>query len=111
MRKIILAIGLGVGATTAMPAAAQPADETVLTEADRAANVVIERRYVYDRATTVTPSQIVARLRDLGYRDIHDFDVEYDHYEVEALSPSGEEVELEIDPVTGAILDIEENFF
>lgn len=34
-----------------------------------------------------------------------------DEYEVEATAPNGEEVEIEIDPVAGRILDIEGNFF
>jgi len=41
----------------------------------------------------------------------HDVVVEWGEYEVEAMSPAGEDVEIEIDPVTGAILEIDEDFF
>lgn|GEM_PF-1766167 len=37
--------------------------------------------------------------------------MEWGEYEVEAMSPAGEDVEIEIDPVTGAILEIDEDFF
>ena len=53
----------------------------------------------------------MVRLLNLGYTNIHDFDVEWRVYEVEATTPAGEDVEIEIDPITGSILDIDEDFF
>lgn len=72
---------------------------------------MVTRSYIITPLTPVTPSEVVAKLRELGYTGIRDFDVEYRIYEVEAISPLGEEVEIEIDPATGAILEIEEDFF
>ena len=85
--------------------------EQEMSDAEQASERMMGRLYVRELPTYWTPSEVVARLQELGYSQITDFDVEWNHYEVEALAPNGEEVEIEIDPVTGQILDIEENWF
>ena len=100
----------------ALPVVAQDADVVVITdeefaEAERAAGTMVEQLYVRDLPTYWTPREVVERLQELGYTNIHDFDVEWSHYEVEAYVPNGEDVEVEVDPVTGQILDVEENWF
>lgn len=78
---------------------------------DEAANVMVRGIYIQQPVTIVLPSAVMARLRTLGYRDLRDFDIERGVYEVEATSPSGQSVELKVDPVSGAIVDIDENWF
>lgn len=92
-------------AAQGQPVSAQARDE------DEAANLMVRRIYVAEPATIVLPSVVMARLSALGYRNLRDFDVERGLYEVEATNPDGREVELEVDPITGAILDIDDNWF
>lgn len=118
-RKAMLA-GATIGMlTVAQDAATQTTDaqtETPVTqeemqEADRAAETMIGRLYVREVPTYWTSSEVIARLQALGYTNISDFDVEWNHNGVEAVAPNGEEVEIEVDPVTAQILDVEENWF
>lgn len=88
-----------------------PAAGTSAKAEDEAANLMVRRIYIHEPATIVLPSAVMARLRTLGYRDLRDFDIERGVYEIEATSPSGQAVELEVDPVSGAIVDIDENWF
>ncbi len=88
----------------------RPADEARMQDAGKAAETMIMRTYVHP-ATPIPPAQVIERLQEMGYTDIHDFDVEPGEYELEAKAPNGEDVEIEIDPITGAILEIEEDFF
>ncbi len=81
------------------------------TSEDRAADLMIRRIYIETPVEVVLPSAVMTRLRQLGYRNLHDFDIERGLYEVEATSPAGSDVELEIDPISGAILDIDDNWF
>jgi hypothetical protein len=67
--------------------------------------------YVAQPTTIVLPSAVMSRLDAMGYRNLRDFDVERGRYEVEATNAAGREVELEIDPLTGAILDVDDNWF
>ncbi len=67
--------------------------------------------YVYENMDCKKPSNVISRMKELGYTNIQGFDVEYGQYEVEATTPAADEVELEIDPITGAVLDIDENWF
>ncbi|WP_404378717.1 hypothetical protein [Caenispirillum salinarum] len=107
---ITAAASMTAAAMTAAPALAQ--DDADMAEADRAAETMMTEVYVYDTTPYKTPSEIIANLRNRGYTDIDDFDVEWGYYEVEAIPPGGDDdVELEIDPITGAILDIEDNWF
>jgi len=82
-----------------------------MAEQDKAAEEMINMIYVYETTPFRTPTSVVAKLIDLGYTNIHDFDVEYNSYEVEATNMDGNEVELTIDPITGAITDIDNNWF
>lgn len=105
---ITAAASMTAAAMTAAPALAQ--DD--MAEADRAAEEMMAEIYVYDTVDYKTPSQIIANLRERGYTNIEEFDVEWGGYEVEAVPPGGtDEMEIEIDPVTGAIEDIDENWF
>ncbi len=48
---------------------------------------------------------IYEKLTAAGYTAINDIERERNGYEVEATSPTGERVELLVDPITGAVLD------
>lgn len=104
-------------ALIAVPAWAQETEtetgmtEAEMQEADRAAENMITRLYVREVPAYATTGEVIERLQGLGYTNITEFDVEWNHYEVEAIAPNGEEVEIEVDPVTGQILDVEENWF
>ena len=107
---------LFAASAVALFAAEAPAQTVELTderigEADLAAERMFGGRYIRDPVNYWRPSEVVVRLRELGYVNIHDFDMEWDNYEVEATSPTGEDVEIEIDPVTGAITDVDEDWF
>ncbi len=97
----------------AIQAPAQTVDLTdeQIGDADLAAERMFGDRYIRDPVNYWRPSEVVARLRELGYVNIHDFDMEWDNYEVEATTPGGDDVEIEIDPVTGAITDVDEDWF
>lgn len=82
-----------------------------LLEVDRAAETMMGRVNAREVPTYMTPTEVAAMLQERGYTNITEFDVEWNHYEVEAFTPTGEEVEIEVDPVTGRILDVEENWF
>jgi len=82
-----------------------------MTAADEAANLMFVEVYGATVPTYVSATDAVARMMDMGYTNIHNFDVEWGTYEVEAYAPDGNEVEIEYDPVTGAILDIDDNWF
>ncbi len=100
------------GAATALSQAPRVAtDDKVLADADRAAERMVTRWYIVGVPAWKRPSEIVAKLRELGYRNFHDFDIGFRRYEVEATAPNGEEVEIELDPITGAILEVDEDFF
>lgn len=82
-----------------------------LTAADEAAEGMFVEMYGDAAPTYATATDAVATMRAMGYTGIHDFDVEWGVYEVEAFAPDGNEVEIEFDPVTGAILDVDDNWF
>ncbi|WP_029032084.1 PepSY domain-containing protein [Salinarimonas rosea] len=111
MKRSILSCTAAVAVACA-PALAQDqaADEQAMAEAGRAADMMIERSSIILPVAPKTPDEIVTRVRELGYTNIRDFDVEFRTYEVEATSPGGDEVEIEVDPLSGAILDTDENF-
>jgi len=52
----------------------------------------------------VQPAAVVADLAGRGYSDIHDIEWDDGRWEVEAVSPQGKRVDIEIDPTTGEIL-------
>ncbi|TFL19666.1 PepSY domain-containing protein [Jannaschia formosa] len=82
-----------------------------LVAADEAAEVMFVEVYGDAVPDYTTATDAVARMEAMGYTNIHDFDVEWGNYEVEAIAPDGNEVEIEYDPVTGAILDVSDNWF
>lgn len=89
----------------------QPMTEEEMTSAGEAADTMFVEVYGANVPEYVTVSDTIQRLQEMGYTNIHDFDVEWGVYEVEADAPNGNEVEVEIDPVSGAILEIEDNWF
>ena len=97
------------GGLIAAPAFAQENDID-MEETQAAADAMITSVYIHEPVTAKSVEEIVNKLVDLGYTEIEDFDVEWDEYEVEAVTPDGDEVEIEIDPITGRILEIEEDF-
>ncbi len=90
----------------ALPAAAQDFD---VGEAEREIAELTAEEYQDSDTLPMSATAVVGLLEQLGYTGIHDFDVDSDEYEVEATSPAGIEVEIELDPVTGEILEIEED--
>lgn len=96
-------------------ALAQADDEAMTQEetaaADEAADLMFVEVYGDTAPAYMTASETIERMQAMGYTNIHDFDVEWGVYEVEAFAPDGNEVEIEFDPVTGAILEIEDNWF
>lgn len=102
---------VALSAFLAAPAAAQQNQQTDdMAAADEAARTMVIEAYVPDTPYK-TPGEVVAMLRERGYTDLHDFDVEWGNYEVEGTNPGGNDVELEIDPLTGAIVDIDDDWF
>ncbi|MCR9110233.1 MAG: PepSY domain-containing protein [Rhodobacteraceae bacterium] len=101
-------------ALMASAAAAQSDDEAMtdeqMTAADEAAEVMFVEVYGEAVPDYVTASDAIGRMEAMGYTNIHNFDVEWGVYEVEAYAPDGNEVEIEFDPVSGAILEIEDNW-
>ena len=103
-------------ASLATAAGAQTERATALTpEEIESAEVAAERMYggVYGSGVPayMTVTEAIERLRELGYTGVDEVDVEWNHYEIEAYTPDGREVEIEFDPVTGSITDIEDNWF
>jgi uncharacterized membrane protein YkoI len=96
-------------ALMALPAFAQ--SDMDMTDADAAAKEMMGASEGVSGSTYRTPSQVIERLHEIGYTDIDDFDVEWGQYEVEATSPGGDDVELEIDARTGTILDVDDDWF
>lgn len=97
---------VAAAAALSLPVAAQDFD---MGEAEREIAELINEKYLGADALPMSATAVVALLEQLGYTGIDDFDVDDDEYEIEATSPDGIEVELEIDPLTGEILEIEED--
>jgi hypothetical protein len=95
----------------ATPVSAQEAVDIDTLGADAAAETMMTSRWTQDVPTYRTPTETIARLEELGYSEIEEFDVEWGVYEIEAVAPNGNEVEVEISPETGQILEIEDNWF
>lgn len=55
-------------------------------------------------SSTMTIVETVQMLHTKGYTDIDSIDRDWSHYEVEAVGPDGQRVELEIDGANGEIL-------
>lgn len=71
--------------------------------------IVNADEYKANQDTWMHPEQVMAKLREQGYEYIFDFDIEDDEYEVEALGPDGDDLELTIDPQTAEVLEVEDN--
>lgn len=82
-----------------------------MADADQAAEDMLVQMYVYEPVEYRTPTEVMTRLRELGYTNFEEFDVEWGSYEVEATDPDGDDVEIEIDPLTDSITDIDEDWF
>lgn len=59
----------------------------------------------------MTATEAIERMMAMGYTNIHDLDVEWGVCKVEAYAADGNEVKIEFDPVSGAILDVSDNWF
>jgi hypothetical protein len=55
----------------------------------------------------VQPPQVVERLQQKGYSDVHDVEWDDGAWEADATSPAGEQVDLRISPETGDVLSEE----
>lgn len=55
-------------------------------------------------AQQLTASQIISKLEGAGYTQITDVEKDDGVWEVDAISPKGERVEIDLDPVSGNIL-------
>ena len=55
----------------------------------------------------MTMQQIQTTLEAAGYRDFEKIERERNKYEVKATDGQGQRVELDVDPVTGDILETE----
>ena len=106
MRRIRFAALLGAAAVAALPAAAHDFD---FEEAQKDVAELTATEFEGANALPLSVTAVVGLLEELGYTDIEDFDVDRDEYEVEATNPEGIEVEIELDPVTGEILEVEED--
>ncbi len=53
--------------------------------------------------TQLSPNQVKEKLEAAGYTNVHDIEFDDGRYEAEATSKSGQAVDLEIDPATGAV--------
>ena len=107
MGRVWTAAACGVAVLVAPAAGAQEHDFD-MKEAQREIAELVATEYEGAETLPMTATAVVTMLEGLGYTAIQDFDVDRDEYEVEATAPGGEEVEIEIDPLTGEILEIEE---
>lgn len=55
----------------------------------------------------LTLHEVQLKVEALGYREITKIERDDDKYEIKAIDAEGRRVELDVDPVTGAILDTE----
>lgn len=55
----------------------------------------------------LTLHEIQLKIEALGYRELTKIEREDDKYEVKATDPQGQRVEIDVDPITGAVLGTE----
>lgn len=48
--------------------------------------------------------QVIAKLESAGYSAIEDIEKDDGVWEVEAINPAGQRVELDVDPISGKVL-------
>lgn len=106
MTRLSFAALLGAATLVALPAAAHDFD---VEEAREDVAELIGKEYVGATEMPMSVTATVALLEALGYSEIEEFEVEDGVYEIEATGPDGEEVELELDPLTGEVLESEED--
>ena len=53
---------------------------------------------------TLSPAEIVKKVEAAGYTNVHDLEFDDGRWEVEATSPAGVAVDLEVDAASGKIL-------
>lgn len=102
---------LGTAAIAQTDENKEAVSEEEMAAADEAADVMFVGIYGDAVPTYMTTSEAIDRMSAMGYTNVHDLDVEWGRYEVEAYAEDGNEVEIEFDPVTGAILDVSDNWF
>ncbi|SDY10515.1 PepSY domain-containing protein [Citreimonas salinaria] len=105
------AIGLLMATSAAAQTDVEVLTEDEIAEANEAADQMYLQVYGENAPAYVTVNEAIERMEAMGYTNIHDLDVEWGVYEVEAYAPDGNEVEIEFDPVTGAILEVTDNWF
>ncbi|HUF56663.1 MAG TPA: PepSY domain-containing protein [Thermohalobaculum sp.] len=106
MTRLALAALTGAAALAALPALAHDFD---VEEAQAAVAGLIGEEYMDAAELPMSVTAVVAHLEELGYTEIEEFRVEDGVYEIEATDPEGEEVEIDLDPVTGEIMESEED--
>ena len=101
-----IAAALGAATLAALPALAQDFD---MGDVQEEIAELTATEYEGAEALPMSATAVVGMLEQLGYTEIEDFDVDSDEYEIEATNAEGIEVEIELDPVTGEILEVEED--
>jgi hypothetical protein len=56
---------------------------------------------------TLSPAEVVRKVEAAGYTNIHDLEYDDGRWELEATSPAGVPVDLDVDAATGKILNEE----
>lgn len=56
------------------------------------------------KAAGMSPAEIIRAVEGAGYTNIHDVEFDDGRWEMEATSPAGTPVDLEIDAATGKVL-------
>ncbi len=62
-----------------------------------------------DLVANLTEADVRAKLAVAGYTNVHDVDYEDGIWNAEADNPAGKDVELKIDPATGAVMGEEKD--
>ena len=58
---------------------------------------------------TLSPADVINKVQAAGYTNIHDVEFDDGRWELEATSPAGTDVDLEVDAATGKILHEEKD--
>lgn len=56
-------------------------------------------------AGALSPAAIVQKAEAAGYTNVHDIEFENGRWEIDATSPAGVPVDVELDPMTGGVLN------
>lgn len=65
--------------------------------------------YPDEQVANLSEADVRAKLSAAGYTGVHGVDYDDGVWNAEADDPAGKEVELKIDPVTGAVIGVEED--